>query len=199
MYKTATLFYYISSLLIHRAQKEAEIEKGNGAAGGDTPPEYEPDGNGGAGGEDQVAGGADEGDDDVIETTEPVPKIPEPPDRTETKSNKKQDHQNTRRQEQNRANKATELRDENQPPPNNRASSVSSENQTKNSSRDGEKSEGSGTRPIKKTRSRAGSERASGNISSSKQGSGSQLDSAVPSSSPRKGKREEGWKEVGRR
>ena len=184
-------------LPLHRAQKEAESEKGNGATGGDTPPEYEAEGNGGGGG----GGGADEGDDDIIETTEPVPKIPEPPDRTETKSNKKQDHPNTRRHEQNRANKVAELRDENQPPPNNRASSLSSENQMKNSSKDGEKqSEGSGTRPIKKTRSRAGSERSSsGNISSSKQGSGSQLDSAVPSSSPRKGKREEGWKEVGRR
>ena len=189
-------------LSLHRAQKEAESEKGNGATGGDTPPEYEAEGNGGGGGgEDLAAGGADEGDDDVIETTDPVPKIPEPSDRTETKSNKKPDHPNTRRHEQNRANKVAELRDENQPPPNNRASSLSSENQMKNLSKDGEKqSEGSGTRPIKKTRSRAGSERSSsGNISSSKQGSGSQLDSAVPSSSPRKGKREEGWKEVGRR
>lgn len=198
--------YIMYGLPIHRAQKEAESEKGNGATGGDTPPDYEVEGNGGGGGDPSqlAAGGADEGDDDVIETTEPVPKIPEPPDRIEsTKSNKKQDHQqNSRRHEQNRSNKATELRDENQPPPNNRASSLSSENQVKNVPKDGEKpqGEGPGTRPIKKTRSRAGSERSSsGNISSSKGGSGSQLDSAVPSSSPRKGKREEGWKEVGRR
>ena len=185
------------SFALHRAQKEAENDKGNGAAGGDTPPEYEPEGNGGGGEDPSTAAGGDEGDDDVIETTDPVPKIPEPPDRPEitTKSNKKQDHQNVRRQEQNRANKVTELRDENQPPPNNRASSVSSENHSKS-----DRSEGSGSRPIKKSRSRAGSERSSsGNISSSKQGSGSQLDSVVPSCSPRKGKREEGWKEVGRR
>ena len=189
-----------------RAQKEAENDKGNGATGGDTPPEYETEAIGGGGGDVEdhtpsAAGGADEVDDDVIETIEPVPKTSEPSDPTETKSHKKHDHQSIRRHDSNLANKATELRDENQPPPNNnRSSSLGCESQMKNS-RDNERSEpGSSTRPIKKSRSRAGSERAtSGNLSTSRQGSGSQLDSAVPSSSPRKGKREEGWKEVGRR
>ena len=184
--------------LIFRAQKEAENDKGNGATGGDTPPDYEAEANDGGGGmEDHTpsaVGGADEGDDDVIETIEPVPKISEPPDPTETKSHKKHDHQNIRRHD---SSKILELRDENQPPPNNnRSSSLGCEGQMKNL-RDSERSEGSSTRPIKKSRSRAGSERVSSGTS--RQGSGSQLDSAVPSSSPRKGKREEGWKEVGRR
>ena len=185
--------------LNHRAQKEAESDKGNGVAGGDTPPEYEPDG---GGGEDHSPSCIDDGDDDVIETVEPIPKIPEPPDRQDSKSSsssggKKQDHPNVKRRDSNRSIKAIEVRDENHPPSNNRTNSVSNDSQSRNV-RDGEKNEVPTTRSVKKSRSRAGSERASANMSS-KQMSGSQLDAAVPSSSPRKGKREEGWKEVGRR
>ena len=183
-------------MIFFRAQKEAESDKGNGAAGGDTPPEYEPDGGGG----EDPSPSVEEGEDDVIETAEPVPKIPEPPDRHETKSNKKSDHQNVRRHDSNRSSKATEVRDENHHP-NNRASSVSGETSLTRVSKDSEKIEVPlTTRPVKKSRNRTGSERSSGvNASSSKQMVGSQLDAAVPSTSPRKGKREEGWKEVGRR